>query len=112
MSGGFLCDYEEYRINNVADAIERDISLENYSYEILEKFQEAAHTCYRAAEMAQCVDLLVSGEDIKGSFLERWEQEVRSPYDDVSAAMKFCCDFLKDLNEKNKKTDNIKEKKN
>jgi len=45
--------------------------------ETIEKFREAAHTLRQAAEMAQRVDWLVSGDDGEDSFMRRWEKEVR-----------------------------------
>jgi hypothetical protein len=92
MSGGHF-EYQQYRIEDIAFEIDEmigandDQSLDewgqrrgnNYPPEILEKFQETAHTLRQAAEMAQRVDWLVSSDDGEESFLRRWEKEVR-PY--------------------------------
>ena len=90
MSGGHF-DYQQYRIEDIARDIEEligsndddskdefgDTRGRNYPPEIIEKFKEAAHTLRQAAEMAQRVDWLVSGDDGEGSFLKRWVKEVR-----------------------------------
>jgi hypothetical protein len=92
MSGGHF-QYQQYRIEDIAVEIDElivsndDESLDewgqrrgnNYPPEILEKFREAAHILRQAAEMAQRVDWLVSGDDGEESFLHRWHKEVR-PY--------------------------------
>lgn len=93
MSGGRF-EYQQYRIENIAVEIDEIIARNDdmieddcgellhgggYSLEIIEKFREAAHTLRQAAEMAQRVDWLVSGDDGEESFLERWVEEVR-PY--------------------------------
>lgn len=95
MSGGKF-DYQQYRIEDIAveidDVIESndDESLDewgghrgkNYPPEIIEKFREAAHTLRQAAEMAQRVDWLLSGDDGETSFLRRWKNEVRQYWQD------------------------------
>lgn len=86
MSGGHF-DYNQYRVREIAEDIERLIA-ENgkkdsdgwgheYPQEIIEKFKEAAHTLERAADMAQRVDWLVSGDDGPECFMRRWQTEVR-----------------------------------
>lgn len=91
MSGGRF-EYQQYRIENIAVEIDEIIARNDdmieddcgellhgggYSPEIIEKFREAAHTLRQAAEMAQRVDWLVSGDDGDESFLKRWAEEVR-----------------------------------
>ena len=91
MSGGYF-DYNQFRIDQVAEDIERLI-LDNedetpnewgdkkgnfFGPEIIAKFEEAARTLRRAAAMTQRVDWLVSGDDGPESFLRRWEEEVPS----------------------------------
>jgi hypothetical protein len=90
MSGGHF-EYGQYRIREIAEDIERLIATnddktpdewgspkgDGYHPEIIEKFKEAAHTLERAADMAQRVDWLVSGDDGEDSFMRRWEKEVR-----------------------------------
>ena len=92
MSGGHFI-YAQYHVEEIAREIESlietndDETLDewggrrgrNYPPEVIDRFREAAHTLYQAAEMAQRVDWLVSGDDGEGSFLKRWLEEV-SPY--------------------------------
>ena len=93
MSGGHF-QYQQYRIEDIAVEIDEQIesnddkSLDEwgqrrgsgYPPEIIAKFEEAAHTLRRAAEMAQRIDWLISGDDGENSFLKRWAQEVRPEY--------------------------------
>ena len=90
MSGGHF-QYQQYRIEDIAVEIDEmiesndDETLDQYGgrrgngypTKIIEKFKEAAHTLRQAAEMAQRVDWLVSGDDGEDSFMHRWENEVR-----------------------------------
>lgn len=92
MSGGYF-NYRQSKVSYIADEIDaliecnNDKSKDSYGYqigreyppEIIERFKEAAHTLRQAAEMAQRVDWLVSGDDGEESFIERWDKEVR-PY--------------------------------
>lgn len=96
MSGGHF-QYQQYRIEDIAVEIDEIIESnddetldrfgqrrgENYPSEVIEKFKEAAHTLRQAAEMAQRVDWLVSGDDNEDSFMRRWEKEVRPSWTDV-----------------------------
>ena len=43
--------------------------------------REAAHTLRQAAEMAQRVDCLLSGDDDEDAFLRRWDIKVRDYYE-------------------------------
>ena len=90
MSGGHF-QYQQYLIEDIAVEIDKmiesndDETLDQYGErrgngyppEVIEKFKEAAHTLRQAAEMAQRVDWLVSGDDGEDSFMRRWEKEVR-----------------------------------
>ena len=94
MSGEYF-DYKQYRIEDIAVEIDEAIELNDdetlnecgqrrgngYPPEIIEKFREAAHTLRQAAEMAQRVDCLLSGDDDEDAFLRRWEWEVRDYYE-------------------------------
>ena len=79
MSGGHF-QYQQHRIEDIAVEIDEMIRENNYPPEILAKFREAAHTLRQAAEMAQRVDWLVSGDDGEESFMRRWHKEVRPYY--------------------------------
>lgn len=95
MSGGHF-EYRQYQVREIAEDIERLIARngqkdENgwwYEYppEVIEKFKEAAHTLERAADMAQRVDWLVSGDDGEDSFMRRWEKEVRPSWQNDHSA--------------------------
>jgi hypothetical protein len=92
MSGGHF-NYQQYRIEDIAVEIDEliaandDETLDQYNTrrgngfpsDIIEKFKEASHTLRQAAEMAQRVDWLVSGDDGLHCFMRRWDEEVR-PY--------------------------------
>lgn len=86
MSGYF--DYTQHKTEDIANKIDKIIerngtskSFHTYPPDIIEKFKEAAHTLRRAADMAQRVDWLVSGDDGEDSFRQRWLEEVRPPWD-------------------------------
>ncbi len=93
MSGGHF-EYSQYRVREIAEDIERLIASNDdetldewgqrkgrgYPPEIVDRFREAAHTLERAADMAQRVDWLVSGDDGPESFMKRWDKEVRPPW--------------------------------
>lgn len=90
MSGGHF-DYQQYRINDIATMIDEliasndDKSLNDFGYErglgysaeTISKFKEASDTLKRAANMAQRIDWLVSGDDGEDSFHRRWEEECK-----------------------------------
>ena len=94
MSGEYF-DYKQYRIEDIAVEIDEAIELNDdetlnecgqrrgngYPPEIIEKFREAAHTLRQAAEMAQRVDCLLSGDDDENAFLRRWDIKVRDYYE-------------------------------
>lgn len=91
MSGGAF-DYSQYRAREIAEDIRRIIARngktdehgwkQDYPSDIIQRFKEAAHELERAADMAQRVDWLVSGDDGEDCFCSRWEKEVRKPYKD------------------------------
>jgi hypothetical protein len=90
MSGGAF-NFNQYRIEDIARDIDEAIESNddqtigkyggtvgrNYPPDVIAKFKEAAHTLRQAAEMAQRIDWLLSGDDGEQSFLTRWEREVR-----------------------------------
>ena len=92
MSGGHF-QYRQFQIEQIASEIDELIESNDdettnewgdkkgYGFlpEIIERFKEASHTLKQAAEMAQRIDWLVSGDDGEDSFMRRWNEEVR-PY--------------------------------
>ena len=94
MSGGHF-DYQQYRLEDIATAIDEliatndDCGLDEYGFpkgrgyspETIARFREAAHTLRRARDMAQRVDWLVSDDDSEDTFHERWAKEVRGPFE-------------------------------
>lgn len=102
MSGGHF-NYNQYLVSDIAEDIERLIATNDdetknawgekkghgFSPEIIERFKEAAHTLRQAAEMAERVDWLVSGDDGEDSFMSRWDEEVR-PYWGQDFHLEFC----------------------
>lgn len=89
MSGGYF-DYQQYRLNDIAEEIKELIKSNNdatknewgdvrgrfYTDETLEKFEKAVYALQRASAMAQRVDWLVSGDDGEDSFHRRWDEEL------------------------------------
>ena len=86
MSGGHF-DYQQYRLEDMADEIRNLIALnespafnkeEKYSDETIAKFLEADKALRLAAVMVQRIDWLVSGDDGEESFHERWDEDIKS----------------------------------
>ena len=102
MSGGHF-DYQQYRINDIADGIEQEViesgktipenrwdywdrqhykehpeDAVNYDYPepVLRRFEEAVYALKRAAIYAQRVDWLLSGDDGEESFERRLKEEL------------------------------------
>ena len=82
MSGGHF-DYQQYRLNDIANEIARLIDNNDdpedgihYPPEIIEKFEETVFLLRRGEAMVQRIDWLVSGDDGEERFLRRWENEV------------------------------------
>lgn len=73
MSGGHF-NYAQHRIEDIASEIDTlilsyDRGIRDYdSPETINRFRETAHALRRAAEMAQRIDWLVSGDDGEESF--------------------------------------------
>ena len=94
MSGGHF-NYRENQIGDAASDIDELIEVNDsetldrygerignsYPPEIIEKFEEAAHTLRQAAEMVKRIDYLVSGDDGQDTFLRLWQTEVRKSWD-------------------------------
>lgn len=91
MSGGYF-NYEQYKIEDVADSI-GDLITRNatrridpevaYSPETIAKFVEAEKTLRQAAYMAHRIDWLVSGDDGEDTFHKRWEEEIKPSETDM-----------------------------
>jgi hypothetical protein len=101
MSGGSLCNYDQYKIGYIADEIEQliikngkpkrkedryswddeNITYSNYSLKEIQKFQEAVLALRIAQVYAHRVDYLVSGDDGENSFHLRLEEELKEVRD-------------------------------
>lgn len=103
MSGGYF-DYNQYRINDIADRIERNLNRQGkekpknelygdkeyfekypdekyyYTYPkiVQEKMLEAVKQLKIAAVYAQRVDWFLSGDDGEESFIERLEEDLNA----------------------------------
>jgi len=85
MSGGHF-DYQQYRINDIADSIDELIEKNNdidewgwgynYSDETLEEFKKASEILKEAAIYAQRIDWLVSGDDGEENFHKRLKEDL------------------------------------
>jgi hypothetical protein len=89
MSGGHF-DYNQYRIGEIADSVERMIELNNseetnergenigynYSPGVIEQFKVGLQALREAQVYAQRIDWLVSGDDGEQSFLVRLADEL------------------------------------
>ena len=94
MSGGYF-DYNQYRINDIADSIERELNRQGkekpkdelyfddeyyYTYPeiVQEKMREAVKQLKIAALYAQRVDWLLSGDDDEESFIKRLSDDLNN----------------------------------
>ena len=94
MSGGHF-DYNQYRINDIADSIERELNRQGkekpkdelygdkeyyYTYPeiVQEKMKEAVKQLKIAAIYAQRVDWFLSGDDGEESFIERLAEDLNA----------------------------------
>ena len=89
MSGGHF-DYDQYRIDHIADSIEQliltndDKTLDEwghpkgrgYSAETILKFRTAFSMLKIARTMAHRIDWLVSDDDGEKTFHKRWDDEI------------------------------------
>ena len=90
MSGGYF-DYNQYKINQIADNIEHLIETNDsnepkewggtignhYPIEVIDKFKDAVKALKKASIMTQRVDWLLSGDDGTESFLRRLDDELK-----------------------------------
>jgi hypothetical protein len=96
MSGGHF-DYDQYRIQNIADSVDQLIrqngkvieypsgyvissfdETHHYKYppEVIEKFKEGLEILRKAEIYAQRIDCLVSGDDGEESFISRLKEDL------------------------------------
>ena len=89
MSGGHF-NYEQYKIDQIADEIEELIESNDsteqdeygcdigrhYPAEVIERFGEAVDLLRRSALMVKRIDWLVSGDDGADEFIWRWDDEL------------------------------------
>ena len=89
MSGGYF-DYNQYRINDIADEISKLIATNNdatldewgdrigefYDDEVITMFRDGLEALERAAIYAQRIDWLVSGDDGPKTFMKRLEEDL------------------------------------
>lgn len=90
MSGGHF-DYKQYRISEIADAVEELIrGNTEYSDETIKEFRTGLGFLNKAAIYAQRIDWLVSGDDGEESFHRRLAEElgVQCDHDWVDATNK------------------------
>jgi hypothetical protein len=82
MSGGHF-DYNQYRIQNIADHIEQLVAANDteqgfqFSPEVVAQFRNAVSMLRIAQIYAQRVDWLVCGDDGEQQFLERLDSDLR-----------------------------------
>lgn len=90
MSGGHLCDYAQYRINDIAGAVKRLIDSNDdktlndwgetkgrgYSTEVIEEFKEGLHFLKLAEIYTNRIDWLYSGDDGEDCFLRRLKEDL------------------------------------
>ena len=90
MSGGHF-DYQQYRIDQIADDIQELIRDNNdtcmnayggtvgrhYTPETIRRFKVAVTTLRMAAKMANRIDYLVSDDDGEETFLQRWDEDLK-----------------------------------
>lgn len=89
MSGGHF-DYNQYRLNDLADEIEKliesndsnepdgwgGIKGRHYPRHVIDEFKQAVKMLHRARIYVQRIDWLVSGDDGEESFISRLLEEL------------------------------------
>lgn len=78
MSGGYF-DYNQYRIQQIADDIELLIEKNDGKYpaQVMDHFEDAVLCLRKAYSYAQRIDWLLSCDDSEENFLIRLEQELK-----------------------------------
>jgi hypothetical protein len=77
MSGGHF-NYDQFRINDIADSIKEYIKDNKYEYskETIQEFMNGIRTLNVARIYAQRIDWLLSGDDGEDSFHKRLVEEI------------------------------------
>jgi hypothetical protein len=80
MSGWYF-DYNQYRIGEIAQDIERIVSNNdeefNFNQEVISKFTEAIKQLRIAEVYVERIDWLMCGDDVYDTFLERLEEDLK-----------------------------------
>lgn len=79
MSGGYF-NYDQYRIDSIAESIETyiyDNNDDRYTPETLDKFREAVVLLRKASVYAQRIDWLLSGDDAEEYFHVRLAKDLQ-----------------------------------
>lgn len=86
MSGGKF-DYNQYRINEIADEIENIVKnnnkkdewgqADNYPEDIIKEFKNGIEILRKASIYAQRIDWFLSGDDGENSFRERLKEDLK-----------------------------------
>ena len=77
MSGGAF-DYNQYRIKEIYEHIEKVIDIEIDHHDVIEKMKEGIKILKKAEIYAQRIDWLLSGDDGEESFLSRLEEDLNN----------------------------------
>lgn len=86
MSGGHF-NYQNYRIDEIADKIESLINKEKeyeFSPKVIDKFRKAVKTLRKASVMVNRIDYLASGDDGDETFLHRWKVDMAKLKKDIA----------------------------
>jgi len=79
MSGGYF-DYNQYRIDDIIDQIERAINANKETYDLsaktIREFRKAIRILRKGAVYAQRIDWLISGDDGEETFHERLKKDL------------------------------------
>jgi len=82
MSGGYF-DFDQFRIRDIADKIERCFGYFKDQPDVLDKFRKAIRTLRLAEVMATRVDFLMEGDDGVEDFHRRWDEDVNKLNDEL-----------------------------
>ena len=75
MSGGAF-EYEQYRIDDIADEIDSVIKKDDYPDDVIIEFKKAVKLLRKSSIYAQRIDWLLSGDDGVESFHRRLKEEL------------------------------------